>query len=418
MLCVKKVKINITKEQQAILDSQSKICNWLYNHYLSVSISYYKMFGKSLTYQRINSSFSKFKDKHPFLKTVNNTVLKNTLRTLEKSFKNFFRRLKNGNKKKGFPKFNSWKLKWRSLEYDKGKGFKILDSNTVKITFGKAINKETNKKYIPYIVVNLSEELKDDPTQITITKEKDKYYICFRCEKENPELKKQGRILAIDLNQSNLFGMIDDKGNQVLTDKPYMAKYFDKQIDKLKSMRDKCKKRSNRYKYLNKTISRLYKKRREQIKLSLYTIANRLIKGTKKVIVGDYSPFKSGIKYVNHGTLAQGLVGQFRKILGWVCKKNGVDFEIVNESYTSKTCSCCGNVKSKDELTLKDRVYICSECGYILHRDINSAKNILQKVLRRTRHSLDNIVDRTNECIANWKWMSNHLDVESLQINF
>jgi hypothetical protein len=95
--------------------------------------------------------------------------------------------------------------------------------------------------------------------------------------------------------------MIDDKGNQILTDKPYTAKYFDKEIDKLKS--------------------------------------------------------------------------------------------------------------------IKDRVYVCTECGSILHRDINTAKNILNKVLRRTRHSLDNIVDRTNECIANWKWMFNHLIVESLQIN-
>jgi len=377
------------------------------------------MFKKTLTYKKINSEFSNFKGKHPFLKTVNNTVLKNTLRTLDKSFQNFFRRLKKGNKKAGFPKFKFWKVKWRSLEYDKGKGFKLIDNKTIKINFGKAFDETTHKLYIPYVTAPLSEELNEEPTQITITKDKKDYYICFRVEESEPELRKHGKRVALDLNQSNLFGMVDENSNQMVMDKPYVGKYFDKQIDKLKSKRDKCKKHSNRYKYLNNALSHLYRKRREQIKLCLYTTSNCIIKSDlSKVIVGDYSPFKSRIKDINHGVLSQGLLGKFRTILEWVCKKNGVDFEIINESYTSKTCSNCGNVKSKEELTLKDRVYACSECGSIIHRDINSSINILNKDLRRTRHSLRFVVDKLSECIANWKWMSNRLISESLQINF
>jgi putative transposase len=418
MLCVKKIKIETNKEQQVILDSQSKITNWLYNHYLEAAARYYRLFHKTLTYNKINSKFSKFKDKHPFLKTVNNTVLKNTLRTLEKSFNNFFRRLKKGDKKAGFPKFKSWKLKWRCLEYDKDKGFKLIDNNAVQINFGKVKDEKTGKSFIPNIVVKLSEALEDKPSQITITKDKHNYYVCFRVDKAEPEPRKEGKTVALDLNQSNLFGMVDDKGNQVISDKPYVAKYFDKEIDKLKSKRDRCKKHSKMFKYLNNTISRIYRKRREQIKLCLYTLSNRIIKGAKKVVVGDYSPFKSGIKNINHGVIAQGLVGQFRETLKWVCVKNGVEFEIVNESYTSKTCSHCENVKSKNELTLKDRIYFCHKCGTIIHRDINSTLNILNKVLRRTRHSLGIAVGFLSECIANWKWMSNRLSSESLQINF
>ena len=41
---------------------------------------------------------------------------------------------------------------------------------------------------------------------------------------------------------------------------------------------------------------------------------------------------------------------------------------------SSKTCSCCGNIKS--DLTLKDRTYHCNECGLIIDRDLNAAINL------------------------------------------
>ncbi len=405
MFFVQKVRINLTNDQQLLLDSQSRISNWLYNHYLAVSVRYYRIYNKRLTYNRINKNLSRYKDKKPFLKTVNNTVLKNTLRTLDKTFTKFFKE-----KKVGFPKFKSWKIKFRSLEYDANKGFKIINNNHIQINFGSIFNQDTGKNSIPNIVVKLTEPLEEGkPGQMTITKTKKKYYLCLRYEINEPELLDNDVVKALDLNQSNLFGMITTNGESVIMDKPAIAKYFDKQIAKVKSKRDLCKKGSRRYKYLNKVISRLYFKRREQIKMCLYTIANNLIKECGKIVVGDYSPFRTGIKNINHGVLAQGLVGQFRSILEWVCRKSGIAFEVVNEYRTSKECSQCGNVKK--DLTLKDRLYECSECGLKIHRDINSAINILKKVLPRTGESY--VVGST----VNWKWMSNHLSMESLQIN-
>ena len=409
MLYVRKIKINVTKEQQLLIDSQSKIANWLYNHYLAVSIRYYRLYHKTLTYCRMNHSFSKFKDKHPFLKTVNNTVLKNTLRTLEKSFKSFFRRLKKGDNKAGFPKFKSWKLKWRNLEYDKGCGFKLFDKKTLKLNFGRVLNKETGKKFIPSITINLKEEIEVNPQQVTITKTYNKYYACFRCEREKPKIKQDGNIVSLDLNQSNLFAMVNDKSESVIMGKPKIATYFDKQLDNVKSKRDKCKKHSRRFEYLNKTISRLYKKRREQIKLCVYTIAHRIAQTSKLVLIGDYVPFKSGIKNINKGVITKGLVGKFRQTLLWVCKKLGVETKLVNEYLTSKTCHKCGNVKAN--LSLKDRVYKCNNCGLIIDRDVNSAINIMNKTLPRMGEHFVEV------STVNWKWMSNCLSTGSLQIN-
>jgi transposase len=37
-------------------------------------------------------------------------------------------------------------------------------------------------------------------------------------------------------------------------------------------------------------------------------------------------------------------------------------------------CSCCGNIKQ--DLKLKDRIYICEKCGMKKDRDVNAAINI------------------------------------------
>ena len=42
---------------------------------------------------------------------------------------------------------------------------------------------------------------------------------------------------------------------------------------------------------------------------------------------------------------------------------------------STKLCPICGNVK--DDITLKDRTYVCQKCGYREDRDVKSAKTIL-----------------------------------------
>ena len=58
----------------------------------------------------------------------------------------------------------------------------------------------------------------------------------------------------------------------------------------------------------------------------------------------------------------------------------GVIFEVVNEAYTTQTCSCCGNISSsspKGRAGLRVREWTCSDCGAHHDRDVNAAINIL-----------------------------------------
>jgi len=62
-------------------------------------------------------------------------------------------------------------------------------------------------------------------------------------------------------------------------------------------------------------------------------------------------------------------------------KERNVDISVLYaDAYypSSKTCSCCGNVKSK--LSLKERTYNCEHCGYVEDRDLNAAKNLCKLI--------------------------------------
>lgn len=71
--------------------------------------------------------------------------------------------------------------------------------------------------------------------------------------------------------------------------------------------------------------------------------------------------------------------GSLRTILEYKCDHAGIVFEVVNESYSTQTCSSCGyipNSSPKGRAGLRIREWTCSECGAEHDRDINAAKNI------------------------------------------
>jgi putative transposase len=65
---------------------------------------------------------------------------------------------------------------------------------------------------------------------------------------------------------------------------------------------------------------------------------------------------------------------QFTQFLTYKAEEAGRKLGAVNPAYTSQTCSQCGNREVKK---LSERKHCCLICGYVDHRDINAAKNIL-----------------------------------------
>ena len=73
--------------------------------------------------------------------------------------------------------------------------------------------------------------------------------------------------------------------------------------------------------------------------------------------------------------------GAFLTMLTYKAEMNDKQVVKIGRYYpSSKTCHSCGYVK--EDLTLRDREWICPVCGEIHDRDTNAALNILKEGLR------------------------------------
>jgi len=69
---------------------------------------------------------------------------------------------------------------------------------------------------------------------------------------------------------------------------------------------------------------------------------------------------------------------EFITYLKYKSNENQVQIVQIDKYFpSSKTCSRCGSVKK--DLTLQDRTYICTECGFEIDRDLNASINILKQ---------------------------------------
>ena len=73
--------------------------------------------------------------------------------------------------------------------------------------------------------------------------------------------------------------------------------------------------------------------------------------------------------------VAQQKFYEFRIKLISKAKQNNIEIRVVDRFYpSSKTCSCCGNIKK--DLKLSDRVYKCDNCNTSIDRDLNASINL------------------------------------------
>ncbi|MGL5506328.1 MAG: RNA-guided endonuclease InsQ/TnpB family protein, partial [Paraclostridium sp.] len=383
-------EIIFDEKDEHILDGQSKICNWLYNQLLQTTIEDYKNGNdkKLLSGRNLRNYATKMKTNNKFLYSVHSSPLKNTAIRVKESYEKFFKR------NCSYPNFRSFKRNWFSLFYDEpNKGFKLLDSRNLRISLGKnEFNKQIYVKGYLRERFNLKETEKVKNFRLC-KQQGDKFYAVFTIERENNLRNEIKSWIAIDQNHKNLFVAIDNKGNTFEFEKLYQTKYFDKLIDEVKSKRDLCNRKnklkysehgskyylpSKRYLRLNKTLDKLYHKKREQIKLIMYSIANYIAKNYDKAVIGDYTPTVEVAidKNMHRGMLNQSLVGMFRKILNWTMEKSNKTCVVVSEKDTTKTCCVCGNIEKKDPSIRK---FTCVSCEETILRDVNSAINIARK---------------------------------------
>jgi len=132
-----------------------------------------------------------------------------------------------------------------------------------------------------------------------------------------------------------------------------------KNINKLEVKIRKIHKRLTniRTDYIEKTTTKIVRTKPSQIVMETLDI-----KGMMKN--------KHLAKYIQQQKLYE-----FKTLIKYKSNKYGINFIEVDRWYpSSKTCSECGYIKPK--LSLKEREFICEDCGCIIDRDLNAAINL------------------------------------------
>lgn len=154
--------------------------------------------------------------------------------------------------------------------------------------------------------------------------------------------------------------------------------------DKLKSVSSNLitqnRKNKRKKERLSSRIKRINEKIRNKVDDLHWKTIKFLTSNYDKIIISDFG-VKSLLRNKNLNSHSKRILTSerhynFKQRLIYKCKQRDSRLYIVDESYTSKTCSCCGKLNhglgsSKD--------FYCSGCESEMDRDINAARNILIK---------------------------------------
>lgn len=378
MKIVKKIKLQVNKKQESILWNISNLLNNIYNCALEHRIYAYKHNRMSISVYDQKREIPSIKEAMPEYKLPFGRLLHEALLSLDKAYRGFFTRVKNNKEgNKGFPRFRSCK-KFFTMSFENR--YVVVKNNYFYYKFGSSARQESLK-------LKLAEEIPANFGTVYLSHNKNGFYISFSYEKTEQPKRNNNEILAIDLGIKRVATVAST------TNKKYFSgsisrnqKYFSKLSDKIRSIRDRKKKGSNRYKYYTDKLSRIYqlKKNKEQDflhKLS-YKLANKFVERT--IVCGDLkikSMVQEKNKWLNRSVQNNSMMYDFIQKLKYKSVLYGKELKLINEAYTSKTCSSCGNVKS---MSLSQRVYKCNCCGFEEDRDYNSAINILKRFLAQS----------------------------------
>ncbi len=274
--------------------------------------------------------------------------------------------------KKGYPRFQHDN---RSVEY-KQTGWKLdPDGKHITFTDGCGIGRLR-------LVGNKKQEIATFPIKqikrVRILKRADGYYVqCAVNADRKVEHVFTGAQVGIDLGIQ--FFYTDSNGNTI--DNPRSFRKAEKKLKRLHRRLSHTQKKSANRKKARQKLAKAYLKVQRQREDFARKTASALISSHDLIA---YEDLQIANMVKNH-TLAKSINdASWGRFLHWVTYYGAMQ-EVpvigVAPHFTSQNCSGCGKLVKK---SLSERTHTCVQCGLVLDRDHNAARNILNKALGRT----------------------------------
>lgn len=373
MLRAIKIRLYPNKEQEQAFNKLLGCYRVVYNQCLNRKIESYKNDGKSENL----STLGKFvhhellkDDNFIWLREQNTKVLKQAVKDMLSAYKNFFER------HTGYPKFKSKHDNKQSCRFELGAISKRNEYTTYHLSLANIRNVKfrCNENYAQYL-----QKHHGNIRQATLTKLPcEEYHLSILVDGDlTHKVKDTDAAVGIDLGIKNFVITSDGEVFNNL----HFKKTETKKIKRLQRQLPKKQKGSNNRNKARVKLAKLYKKINEKKQYYLHTVSNSLIDENQVICMEDLN-IKGIVK--NHN-LAESICemnfGEFRRMLEYKANWYNRKIVFVDRFYpSSKTCHNCGYINKG--LTLKDRQWICPQCGEVIERDYNSALNILDEGLK------------------------------------
>lgn len=375
MLLCKKIKIEVNNQDAATLEWMQSKCRGLYNWWVMKLRN-----GEKWNVNACKKTLAESRQHDPELNDVYGKLLAEVYFRLDKAMQAFFRRVKAG-ETPGFPRVRPRHC-FFTLCYP-AMYMKVEGNHLMLPTAGKGKNKRFST-----IHVTLTEMPPTHFKEVAISRDgRGNYYASFPYRVQEEPKREEATVVAFDLGMKTLATGVNERGRFYHVGGFKGARWYNKQLDKLRSKRDKCKKKSRRYIHLSKVYKRVAQKKRHKQRDSLHKashlISHKLVERT--VVVGDLSQRQMVMKEhqernksLNRAVYNDWGFYTFVQMLTYKCQMSGKEIVILDERNTSKMCSGCGQLRP---MPLWKRTYCCTGCGLVMDRDENSAVNILQRYI-------------------------------------
>ena len=379
MLLTKKIKLEVSEEDAKALEFMQGKCRGLYNWWVMRLRDGERWPGVYEAKKTLQAS----KQHDPELAFVYGKLLHEVYYRIDNAMQAFFRRVEAG-EKPGFPRVrprhNFFTLCYPAM-------YLKIEGNMLILPTGGG-GRHGPKKFPP-VAARLSEVPPAGFREVAISRDaRGNYYASFSY-KEPEEAQQPGQVVAFDLGIKTLATGVNEQDRVYTIGGFKGSRWYNRQLDKIRSKRDKCKKKSKRYIHLSRVYKRVSEKKRNKQKDShhkaSHLIAHKLVERT--VVIGDLSQrqmvtkeHQEKNKHKNRAVYNDWGLYSFTQMLVYKCLLYGKELVFLDERDTSKTCHACGKLKP---MPLWMRTYRCENCGLVMDRDENSAHNILMRFLAR-----------------------------------
>ena len=371
-----KVRLYPTKAQERLMWQHVGSCRYIWNYMLDLQQKLHEAGEKHLSaFDMINLLAPLKTDaEHLWLKDVSNSSLCHICRDLDKAYKSFFKETS------GFPKFKSRK---RSKV-----AFPIRETLYFKDGVAK-IEKLGKVKCKTDFELPLGRGYKYSNPRVSYVNGKWLLSFGMECENQAPTL--TDKSMGIDLGVKDL-AVVEFGGEPMVfhninkSKRMKQLKRTQKHLQRDISRKYNANRVGNHY-VKTKNIERQEAKLRKLYARITNIRTNYIHQTTHKLV--SLLPARVVMENLNvigmmkNRHLSKAVQEQcfykFIRQMQYKCEWNGIEFVRVDRYYpSSKTCSCCGNIKRN--LKLSDRVYNCDECGLVIDRDYNAAINLSRYV--------------------------------------